>query len=399
MRKRVLPPCRPVSIFVLLSLAFGSIIIFANPPLRGPDEIAHFLRIYSYARGELLPVMEINGRKGIFVSPELYNQLHFFKTAGEVFARSREEGMRYGQIMAAYSILADANADETEQASMFAPFAGTEGYNPVAYIPYIVAAEIGHLLRLDFPGLLLLMRFFGLLAFTAVAAYAIAITPALKWAFLLIAMLPVSLYNRTVLSADSAALSYVLAITALCLSAAARKCAVGQVWGRSLWMTLSALSKQPQIIFVLLELMVYRLKELPRRWRSLAIVVLPGLILSPLWVVAVSADIAIWRLLEERGDSSEQFDPVWKLLYMWDHPSHFPLAAWSALSGWADRLWQELIGIVGWQDILLPPWAYVVLTVLLLLVPFQKLQLDAGVRARVTLIAGLVVLGYVSSCI
>src|SRR6266481_10071698 len=99
MRKRVLPTCRPASIFVLLSLAFGSIIIFANPPLRGPDEIAHFLRIYSYARGELLPVMEINARKGIFVSPGLYNQLYFFKTAGEVFARSREEGMRYGQIM------------------------------------------------------------------------------------------------------------------------------------------------------------------------------------------------------------------------------------------------------------------------------------------------------------
>jgi hypothetical protein len=65
-------------------------------------------------------------------------------------------------------------------------------------------------------------------------------------------------------------------------------------------MTLCALSKQPQIIFVLLELMVCRLKELPWRWRSLAIVVLPAIILSPLWVVGVSADIAVWRLLEER---------------------------------------------------------------------------------------------------
>jgi predicted membrane protein DUF2142 len=196
MRKRVLPTCRPASIFVLLSLAFGSIIIFANPPLRGPDEIAHFLRIYSYARGELLPATEINARKGILVSPELYNQLYFFKTAGEVFARSREEGMRYGQIMAEYSKLADAHGHETEPASMFTPFAGTEGYNPVAYIPYIVAAAIGRLLRLDLPDMLLLMRFFGLLAFTAVAACAIAVTPALKWAFVLIAMLPVSLYNR-----------------------------------------------------------------------------------------------------------------------------------------------------------------------------------------------------------
>jgi uncharacterized membrane protein len=312
-----------------------------------------------------------------------------------VFARSREEGIRYGQIIADYSKIVDTHGHETEQASIFAPFAGTEGYNPVAYIPYIVAAAIGRLLRLDFPAMLLLMRFFGLLAFTAVAAYAIAVTPTLKWAFVLIAMLPVSLYNRTVLSTDGAALSYTLVITALCFGAATRKSVAGQVWERSLWMTLCALSKQPQIIFVLLELMVCRLKELPRRWRSLAMVVLPGIILSSLWVVGVSADIAVWRLLEERSDSSEQFDPLWKLVYMWDHPYHFPLAAWSALSGWTDRLWPELIGVVGWQDILLPPWTYLVLTVFLLLVPVQKLQLDGAVRARVTVITGLVVLGYV----
>src|SRR5712672_728725 len=128
----------PAIAFALLSLFFGSAIIVVNPPLRGPDEIAHFLRIYSYARGELLPVTEINARKGIFVNPGLYNQLYFFKTAGEVFARSTEEGMRYGHIMAEYSRLANIQDDETEHASMFAPFAGTEGYNPIAYIPYIV---------------------------------------------------------------------------------------------------------------------------------------------------------------------------------------------------------------------------------------------------------------------
>src|SRR5262245_21018741 len=161
MRKRVLPTCRPASIFVLLSLTFGSIIIFANPPLSGPDEIARFLRIYSYSRGELLPVTEINARKGIFVSPGLYNQLYLFKAAGEECARYREEGMRCCFSMAEYSKLSDTRGDETEQASMFAPFAGTEGYNPVAYIPYIVAAQIGRLLRPDLPGMLLLMRFFG----------------------------------------------------------------------------------------------------------------------------------------------------------------------------------------------------------------------------------------------
>jgi len=75
-----------VTLFVLLSLAFGSAIIFVVPPLRGPDEIAHFLRIYSYARGELLPATEVNGRKGVLVERELYKQLYFFRAAGEWFA-------------------------------------------------------------------------------------------------------------------------------------------------------------------------------------------------------------------------------------------------------------------------------------------------------------------------
>ena len=67
--------------------------------------------------------------------------------------------------------------------------------------------------------MLFLMRLFGLVAFTAAAAYAITVTPVLKWAFVLIALLPVAIYNRSVLSADGAALGSALVITALCLSA------------------------------------------------------------------------------------------------------------------------------------------------------------------------------------
>src|SRR5215471_9183563 len=282
---------RPATVFIVLSLTFGLIILFANPPLRGPDEIAHFLRIYSYARGELLPPSEINGRKGIFLGRDLYDQLYFLKNAGERFARA-EEQIRYGQIMAEYRNLAIAGTNALEQPPGFAPFAGTEGYSAVAYTPYIVAAVIGRALRLDLVDMLLLMRFFGLVAFTAVAAYAISVSPAGKWAFVLIAMLPVSLYNRAVLSADGAALSSALAITALCLRAGYQSTA-GRVWERSLWMTLCVLSKQPQIVFVLLELVVGQLKKKRAElWSSFAVVALPGLILSPLWVTAVSADIA-----------------------------------------------------------------------------------------------------------
>jgi uncharacterized membrane protein len=290
-----------------------------------------------------------------------------------------------------YSHLA-GTLDEEAQATKFMPFAGTEGYTAVAYAPYILAAAIGNLLKLDFPSMLLLMRLLGLITFTAVAAYAIQLTPTLKWAFVLIAMLPVSIYNRSVLSADGAAFAYALVITALCFSAVQQQ---GRVWERSLWMTLCALSKQPQIVFVLLELMVGRITELRRRWSSLALIVLPSLILSPLWVLAVSADIAVWRLSQAETYPREYFDPLWKLAYLWEHPLHFPMAAWTSVTVWGDRLWPELIGILGWQDVWLPPWSYFVLTVILFLVPLQKLNLDRAARARVAVITGLAVVGYI----
>jgi len=170
---------RPAVVFVLLSFAFGSAISVVVPPLRGPDEIAHFLRIYSYTRGGLLPAAEVGGRKGIFIEHELYTQLSFFKNAGERFGQNREQGLRYGEIMKDYPHPGGILHQEG-QAANFLPFAGTEGYSPIAYAPYILALAIANGLGLDFPNMLLLMRLMGLITFTAMAAYAIKLTPALK---------------------------------------------------------------------------------------------------------------------------------------------------------------------------------------------------------------------------
>jgi hypothetical protein len=223
---------QPGTVFILLSLVFGTLIVFATPPLRGPDEIAHFLRIYSYVRGDLLPPAEADGRKGIFIEHELNSQLQFFRSAGEWFAGAREDGVRYGQIMAVYHDAIDTNG-AADHPAVFAPFAGTEGYNPVAYIPYIAAGVIGRMFGLNFPDVLVFMRLLGLATFTAVAAYAIAVTPVLKWAFVLIALLPVSIYNRSVLSADGAALSTAMIVTAVCLRAVWQP-AAGRAW-EELW--------------------------------------------------------------------------------------------------------------------------------------------------------------------
>ena len=59
---------RPIPVFIALSLLFGIALVAVSPPLRGPDETAHFLRAYGIAQGEFVPTSEDGrGRKGVML--------------------------------------------------------------------------------------------------------------------------------------------------------------------------------------------------------------------------------------------------------------------------------------------------------------------------------------------
>ena len=150
---------QPAAVFVLLSLAFGSAITFVMPPLRGPDEIAHFLRIYSYTRGEVLSVAKIDGRKGILSSATCM--------IGSSSSRPPENGSPPPRLMVPatgrlWRSTRIGTASALGQDAVFMPFAGSDGYSPAAYIPYIVGGAVARLLGLDFVDMLRLMRLLGL---------------------------------------------------------------------------------------------------------------------------------------------------------------------------------------------------------------------------------------------
>jgi len=202
---------RPAVAFTTLSLLFGTVIVLATPPLRGPDETAHFLRAYGVAQGDLVPShRDAAGRKGIFLPPRLYEGFDFFES---VRVKEKEPGFSYRPIFKSYFSgqwkPANPNKDST-----FVPYAGSEGYSPAAYLPQAAAALIARVLDLEFLPTLYLMRFAGLAALSAVIAYAIAMVPNLSWAFLSIAMLPAAIYGRSVINADGSALAGAMVVIA-----------------------------------------------------------------------------------------------------------------------------------------------------------------------------------------
>jgi uncharacterized membrane protein len=375
---------QPVAVFNLLSGIFGALIIGLTPPMRGPDEPAHFVRAYGLAQGEIIPSLrDPTGRKGILIPRRLQREMEVFELARHEIGR---DDFSYRQVFAAYALLHEAETS-SDRSPAFNLYGGSEGYSPVPYIPYLPATALARVLDLGFLETFYLMRITGFLAFTAAIACAIALVPHLQWAFVFIAMLPSALYGRAVLSADGTALASTMMIVALSLRAAYPG-GIQPPWPRSIWVTLCALSKQPQLAFVALEAMT----RPAHRWRSFAIVALPAVLLTSWWTVLGSADVAIWRKVDA-GVAAEQFNPIWKVRFALEHPSHFP----TLLGGNFHQLpdyWRQLIGIVGWLDTPLLPWFYPVLSVLLMAVLFSPIGLDLRARLRIAGVTAIATLGY-----
>jgi uncharacterized membrane protein len=266
----------------------------------------------------------------------------------------------------------------------FVPYAGSEGYSPAAYLPQAAAALLARIAKLEFVPTLYLMRAAGLAAMTAVVAYAIALTPVLKWPFVGIAMLPSALNARAVINADAAAFAFGLVVIAFFLRTASGLPTTAP-WRRSAWITLCALAKPPNLAFILLEWLRPQILPGRARWRAAAIVTLPALAAAVLWTAGSSADVAAWRLVEITGIAAQEFDPAWKLRFMLSHPTEFPAAVLGLFQTMdMAEFFRQLIGVLGLFDTVLRPWVYVAIGLLLvavLIIPCEAPPrlYDAGV--------------------
>jgi uncharacterized membrane protein len=381
----------PVAVFMLLSAIFGSVIIAAAPPLRGPDESQHFLRAYGIAQGDLVPSMQdAAARRGIAVPVPFHRDFSLFHSWQST---NRGERFNYRRVFEEYRDGGIAPMlPGAERQTVFIPYAGSEGYSPAAYLPQAAAAVLARAAELGFLATFYLMRMAGFAAMSAVVAYAIALTPTLKWPFVAIAMLPSALYGRAVINADAAAFAYGLLIVAMFLRAA-MGATVPTFGMRSAWMILCVLSKPANLAFVLLEGLRATPKEMRCKWRAATIAVVPAVAASLLWTAVSSADVAAWRLVEISGAAPQEFEPAWKLRFMLAHPLDFPAALLGTLQSMhLVEFWHQVIGVLGMFDTVLRPWVYTAVG-LLLAATFVS-PLGGVARTRCALAALIATLAY-----
>jgi uncharacterized membrane protein len=377
----------PLRILLSGSLLFGILLILVTPPLRGPDETAHFLRAYGIAHGDFIPsTRDSQGRKGVFLPARLYEGFNHFESVRE---KSKEGG--YGPVFRAY--FGHRPTADPDAPPVFVPYGGSEGYSPVAYVPQSAAALVARMLDLDFVATQYLMRLAGLIAITGLLALAIALVPALAWPLVVIAMLPAALYGRSVINADATALAGAMMVIALWLRGMLHP-QPGGAGRQSFWMTLGALTKPPNVTFVMLELFAPPERS-KQRWRTLALTALPAIAVALLWSVASGSDTASWRMVEITGHEPSAYDPLGRILYLLRNPLHFPISVFHALRE-KDliELWNQVIGVLGLFDTVLHAWVYPTLTATLLASFVGRIPSTPAIRLRLALGAAATTLCY-----
>jgi uncharacterized membrane protein len=382
---------KPVAAFIAMSMLFGTLMVLATPPLRGPDETAHFLRAYGVAQGDIVPSLrDDQGRKGVLLPPRLHDGFEFFEA---VRVKEKPAGFGYRAVFKSY--LSRPSAVAPDSPPRFVPYAGSEGYSPVAYLPQTAAALIARGLDLEFLATLYLMRFAGLAALTALIAFAVAMAPQLAWAMIAIAMLPGALYGRSVINADGCALAAAMVVTALWLRGIAF--AQFHIPGRqAFWLMVCALTKPTNLAFVLLELSA--LLGPLRRWRMLALTTMPAIAITVFWTLRSGADTAAWRMVELTGQQPVTFDAAARLRYLLEDPLHFPAAVLHAVRGIdLGELWRQVIGVLGLFDTVLQAWVYPTVSALLLATFFMRLRLPQAARWRVAVVAAITTLAYTAT--
>ncbi|MBW2243722.1 MAG: DUF2142 domain-containing protein [Deltaproteobacteria bacterium] len=350
--------------FVVLALLFGIGFALFTPPLQAPDEGRHLMRAYLISTGELLVEPRPNGPAQGMVPTSLLEMGRKF--SGRLF-RQPDEKVSWNDLSAEF----DRKLAVEQTTAIPLP----SQYSPLPYLPQAFAMGLVRLLDAAPVYALYLGRVLNLLLFVGLVALALAMLPAHRLGFLLIATLPMTLFEAASLGADGITVALALLFVALVLREGSRagplaNRAVIELVGVAILLCLSKVGYWPITGAVLL-LPASRFPTPRRRLAVVGLVLAAGLLATGLWLAALTGI--------EQPPAVHGAIPSAQVSWILGHPTD----AWGVLlrtmAEGGPGYVRTFIGQLGSLDVLLPASVYLGYPLLIL---FCAL-LDGGRRSPV----------------
>lgn len=178
-------------IFLILAFIGGAISIIMTPPFQMPDENFHFFKSYQISDGQFVSIKQDN-RIGGFIPKSI---IEFTKKYEHI-------RFKFYQKTSFDSIKTDWNTELNAYDKEFIDFPVISVYSPLAYLPQATGIFVMRLLNLSPIGILYGARLFSLLFWISILFAAIKKIKAFKLILFVLALLPMSLFINSAVSAD-----------------------------------------------------------------------------------------------------------------------------------------------------------------------------------------------------
>ncbi len=384
---------RPEWVFAALALPFGLFFALAHPPLDPPDEIRHLARTYLITKGQLLPPGRAPGHDGQI--PRSLFALHPLREGISLDPHHARGG--------------DAHSPARLRANLGRPLAPedtqrmlrTSFVSPAAYAYAWVGVGAARALELPAGWMLYLGRLTSLLGYVAACWFAIRWTPVRKWAFVLVAATPMTIYSASSISSDPVthSVAFLFAAQVLRLAFGEDARATPRAIG-ALLLTCAVLGATKTGYATLAGLVLLipadRFASTARRWQTIAAA-------GALAAATTLGWAALVQLVD--GVGAEDFaDPVAQARFILGNPLTYAGVLLTSVLLQIVAFVAGFVGVLGQLDIVLPGVFYVLvplgIVVACLADDFEPASLDRerrlGALALFALCAiGLMTLGYI----
>jgi uncharacterized membrane protein len=196
-----------------LGLLLGLVMLVLQPAFSVPDEWPHFLRAYHLSEGKIYAHRENGPTSNV---GDLF-PVSMWQTMVMLHSNVPRDNLMQPDLKKTAAAL-DMPLDPGER--HFQPFPNTALYSPVPYLPAALAIALSRAAGASPLAMFYCGRAANLIVFLLLAGWAVKTTPILRTSFAILALLPMSLFLSASLSADAMTLGFALCAIAATFRAA-----------------------------------------------------------------------------------------------------------------------------------------------------------------------------------
>lgn len=305
-------------IFVLLAGLFGAIFVFTTPLLWGVDEITQFSRALNISEGHIIAQKlpsKIEGYGGNVPT----NLLNLWSNVSYNLTHPPSNGVH---IFYDNSVQNEIGSQHFSKVESPINFSNTAVYSPVVYAPSIAGIYLSNLLNLNIYWTIILARLATLGFYILFIYFAIKslIKTRAKWIVFTVGLVPMVLFQASIVNADAVTNAVIFLFTALFIKASLLKLKLNRFESWTLIVTALAIPivKPSYILFSFLLLLVPFEKlyfKRPRLYTYLSLIT--GILLFAIWTYLTKAEASSVKLFNVVG--SQYVDSKLQIKYIISH--------------------------------------------------------------------------------